>query len=317
MEKEKIGKTALVLSGGSSLGIFQAGVCEVISEHPLFSSIEIFSGTSAGAINSALLAYGYKPKDLRVFWEDVGKLFYPEMIKQSMLNFITRPFLRLFGKEYNYIFNTKKARDLLIKYFKGENLPLLEKTLILNMVDAKKGTVIRITNKKIDDPDYIYEPNISVDSILASASIPIIFNPVSRFNTLLWDGGLLVNTPLSPAAAFEATTIVPVLCSLPEYENDISGFGNALGQVCNIVLGRSYDLDRKLLLHKNKLVSLGDKNYYYVNLYSPIRPTPTDHLSTWASFNFSSKKLNSLYEIGKNEAKIWLEKLKLDSEDSV
>lgn len=305
-------KLAFVLSGGSAMGIFQAGVYEVLLNQPLFSEPEIFSGTSAGAINSSLIAYGYKPQELCLFWEEVGKVFYPEIIKQSFLNIITRPFQHLFGHNYNYFFNTQQLRKLLVKYFKGEQLPLLEKTVILNMVDAKKGAVIRISNKKIEKPNYIFEPNLSVDSILASASIPALFNPVSKFNTLLWDGGLLVNTPLAPAIDFGATTIVPVLCSIPEYEADISSIGNALGQAVNIILDRSYNLDRKLLLHKNKLAHLGEAKYQPIDLYTPIRPDSTDNLSAWASFNFTQKKLASFYEIGKNEGLKWLKKPQLD-----
>jgi len=40
---------------------------------------------------------------------------------------------------------------------------------------------------------------ITVDMVLASASIPLLFPPVRVGHHLLWDGGLLVNTPLAPA----------------------------------------------------------------------------------------------------------------------
>ncbi len=311
MDKDE--KLALVFSGGSAMGIFQIGAYEVLHSSQKFASLQILSGTSAGAINSALIAYGYLPAEIYQFWVEVGQLFYKEISLQLLGNLFSRPFLRLFGRQYNYLFKTQKMRALLVRYFKGEALPLLEKTLILNMVDAKTGGVVRISNQKTSHPDYIYEPNISVDSILASASIPVLFSPVSRFGTLLWDGGLLVNTPLAPAAEFGATTIIPILCSVPEAQSDISTLGNALGQMANIVLDRSYDLDRKLLIHKNKLVVHGEENYHHINLYQPVRPNSSDHLGAWASFNYTQKNLNALYAMGKREATQWLKTATFDT----
>ncbi|MES2614991.1 MAG: patatin-like phospholipase family protein [Bdellovibrionota bacterium] len=306
-------KLALVLSGGNSLGIFQAGVCEVLATLKDFANPDIITGTSAGAINAALLGYGYTPQEMVSFWKEVGHLFYPQLIKQGLFDIFARPFAELFGKNYNYLLDTEKLRKLLIKHFKGETLPLLEKTIVLNTVNAKTGQVIRICNKKIEKPDYIYEPNFSVDSILASAAIPVLFKPIERFNTLLWDGGLLVNTPLTPATDFNANRIVPVLCSIPDEQADVSTLGNSLSQAFNIMLGRSYDLDRKMLLDKNELSKFGRKGYGFVDLYSPIRPNSADNLSAWASFNYGESNLDKLYNVGKDECTKWFENLKLDS----
>ena len=51
--------------------------------------------------------------------------------------------------------------------------------------------------------------------VLASASIPLLFPPVEIGTHLLWDGGLLVNTPLAPVVALGADEIVTVLVTEP------------------------------------------------------------------------------------------------------
>jgi len=56
---------------------------------------------------------------------------------------------------------------------------------------------------------------ITVDMVLASASIPLLFPPVRVGHHLLWDGGLLVNTPLAPAVMLGAEDIVTVLVTEP------------------------------------------------------------------------------------------------------
>ena len=56
---------------------------------------------------------------------------------------------------------------------------------------------------------------ITVDMVLASASIPLLFPPVQVGRHLLWDGGLLVNTPLAPVVALGADEIIPVLVTEP------------------------------------------------------------------------------------------------------
>ena len=51
--------------------------------------------------------------------------------------------------------------------------------------------------------------------VLASASIPLLFPPVQIGQHLLWDGGLLVNTPLAPVVAMGADEIITVLVTEP------------------------------------------------------------------------------------------------------
>ena len=66
----------LVLSGGGARGAFQVGVYERLLRDPRFAKgPAIVSGTSAGAINGALIA-GNRPEDrvarLRDFWNLVS-----------------------------------------------------------------------------------------------------------------------------------------------------------------------------------------------------------------------------------------------------
>src|SRR5439155_1040987 len=84
--------------------------------------------------------------------------------------------------------------------------------LALTTVDANTGQVVRfVTAPVLPSPEYVVVDAITVDMVLASASIPLLFPPVQIGPHLLWDGGLLVNTPLAPVVALGADEIVTVL----------------------------------------------------------------------------------------------------------
>src|SRR5271169_1847592 len=63
----------LVLSGGGSRGAFQVGVYERLLRDPRFARGPIaLSGTSAGAINAALIAAGRSPRQMMQFWNEIA-----------------------------------------------------------------------------------------------------------------------------------------------------------------------------------------------------------------------------------------------------
>jgi NTE family protein len=63
----------LVLSGGGARGAFQVGVWKVLLEHPqgLGALPQVISGTSAGALNGALIAAGLSPDQMLEFLLDL------------------------------------------------------------------------------------------------------------------------------------------------------------------------------------------------------------------------------------------------------
>src|SRR5262245_24397336 len=63
----------LVLSGGRARGVFQVGVYEELLKDPRFTGRPmVLSGTSAGAINAALIAAGRSPREMMQFWNVIA-----------------------------------------------------------------------------------------------------------------------------------------------------------------------------------------------------------------------------------------------------
>jgi len=63
----------VVLSGGGARGAFHVGVYERLLEDRRFAAgPSVLSGTSAGAINAALIAAGKTPAEMMQFWRGIA-----------------------------------------------------------------------------------------------------------------------------------------------------------------------------------------------------------------------------------------------------
>jgi NTE family protein len=115
--------------------------------------------------------------------------------------------------ESESIFTTAPFRRKLIHAFGGEELPAMTQTVILNAMDKHTKELVRMSNHKLtpQKSGYIFNPRLHVDHLLASCSVPVLFNAVLTEDRTLWDGLLLGNTAMAPAAAFGATHILPIL----------------------------------------------------------------------------------------------------------
>src|SRR5262249_54463569 len=121
------------------------------------------------------------------------------------------------GIRTSFLFDTTPVKNVLARFIGRTYVPAGKVRLAINTVDARTGRVVRIVNHRptksprASQLHYRYEREITLDMLLASASIPLLFNPVPVGDHLLWDGGLLVNSPMAPAVALGARRIVPVL----------------------------------------------------------------------------------------------------------
>ncbi|MBI1183733.1 hypothetical protein GC194_05655 [bacterium] len=160
-------ENGLVLSGGGAKGFAHIGVLKALNEKGIYP--DIISGTSAGSIVASLYADGHAPDDiLKIF---SGKDLY------SLVQ-IVMPKRGLF-----------KMKDL---------LAMLKNNLSAHRIeDLKIKTYICATNFSTGRVKYFYEGHI-IKPIIASASIPVLFQPVLINEDLYVDGGMFANLPVEP-----------------------------------------------------------------------------------------------------------------------
>jgi predicted acylesterase/phospholipase RssA len=354
----------LVLSGGGARGAFQVGVYEKLRRDPRFAGRPaVLSGTSAGAINAALIAAGKSARQMMEFWNGIAddppvtaspvffhtavrtllRLSLEEAARWVRSSRPLRAFLQrarnqwppqpgsllavcveyllatrfelvsrlLDGIREPYLADTNQLRRRLIDAVGGECIPTNGMRLAINTVDAHTGQVVRFVNAETPftrPPDYIIVDAITVDMVLASASIPLLFPPVRIDNRVLWDGGLLVNTPLAPVVALGADEIITVLVTEPPDATSapFTRFGRAVERTVDSFLENAYNIDRKLLLERNRLARLQNHRYRDVVLYEAVRPARSACFNAGSYLYFERRVLAEMYAAGRRAAGKWL-----------
>lgn len=352
-----------VLSGGGARGAFQVGAFERLVEDGRFGHPAIIAGTSAGAINAALIAAGRTPAELHAFWLDIADdppvvaspAFFWDVVRgvarlggREVLRWLSDPgparaFLRRLGNHLHpapgqglallveylltsrfelvsalldsihvpFLADTTRLRERLVDAVGGERVPNRGIRLAINTVDARTGRVVRwvtAPSPLVRAPDYVVVDAITVDMVLASASIPLLFPMVRIGSRLLWDGGLLVNTPLAPAVALGADEIVTILVTEgpDERHDEPPSFGWAVERAIDSFLENAYNVDRKLLLERNRLARATSARYRDVRLYEAVRPARGACFSAGSYLYFERRVIEDLHAAGRAAASDWL-----------
>ncbi|OQP63075.1 hypothetical protein A3860_03630 [Niastella vici] len=160
-------KTGIVLSGGGVRGFAHLGLLQVLEE--LGIQPYAISGVSAGAIVGAFYAAGHSPALIR----DILK-------KNSYFGWSS------FLLNKDGLFSMKVLRKVLQTYIPGNSFESLNKKLYITATDFASNETITFSKGKL------------IDAVIASASVPAIFEPVKIDDHILVDGGLLNNFPVEP-----------------------------------------------------------------------------------------------------------------------
>lgn len=158
-------KIGIALSGGGSRGLAHLGALKALSE--LGIKPTMIAGTSAGSLVGAFTAAGYSPDFI---FETIQSL--------GILNSIKIAFNR-FG-----LFKMDKIEDILLKFIPHNSFEKLKTSLIVCATDIAKGEAVYFSQGELIKP------------VLASCSIPGIFEPIKFQNRVLVDGGVTNNLPI-------------------------------------------------------------------------------------------------------------------------
>ena len=211
-EKVRSGKKVLnlALQGGGAHGAFAWGVIDRILEE---TSIEVegIVGTSAGAMNAAVTAYGLSRggnegarEALLEFWKKIS-----EAAKKGPLQ--PTPFDRMFAKSKGSLEFSPGyiMMDAISRIFSPYQLnpsnsnPLRE--VISSVVDfdvihhaQKVKLFISASNVTKGRLRVFDKSDVTVDAVLASACLPFMFQAVEIDGEHYWDGGYMGNPPIYP-----------------------------------------------------------------------------------------------------------------------
>jgi predicted acylesterase/phospholipase RssA len=217
------------------------------------------------------------------------------------------------GVSDHSILRADPVRRLLVRALGGEHVRTAPGVrLAVNAVDIRHCRPARFVNTAPSDagPEYIVSDMIDVDMVLGSASIPFLLPTTAVGPHRLWDGSLLVNTPLASAISLGASEIIPVMSNArPDGSRDLRHMGDSLQRLADVIIENCFNLDRKLLLERNKLArnpQVAGKQYREIVLYEAIRPPHSAAFDAGSYLNFSKQRLDLMYEQGRRSAEEWL-----------
>jgi NTE family protein len=197
----------LALQGGGSHGAFTWGVLDRLIEEP-WLRIEAISGTSAGAMNAALVADGWTQGGaegaraaLEAYWRRVSQAAAFSPLQRSPLD-------RLMGR---WTLDTSPAyvmMDMMARVISPYDLnPLglnpLRTILAENINFDRLGRApiklfITATNVRTGRGRIFRNAEITADVLLASACLPTMFQAIEIDGDPYWDGGYAGNPTLTP-----------------------------------------------------------------------------------------------------------------------
>src|SRR5215831_13772028 len=196
----------LALQGGGSHGAFTWGVLDRLLEEKWLDVVAI-SGTSAGAMNAAVLADGWTAggaegarEALNQYWHRVSRAAAFSPLQRSPLD-------RLMGR---WTLDTSPAyvfTDLMSRLFSPYDLPLdynpLRKVLA-ESIDFERlarspiKLFITATRVRTGRGRIFRNAEITADVLLASACLPTMFRAIEIDGEAYWDGGFAGNPTITP-----------------------------------------------------------------------------------------------------------------------
>ena len=200
-------KIGLVLAGGGGKGAYELGVWKALKQLNLTKYISVFSGTSIGAFNSILFAMDEVEKADKL-WEEVTM---EKLIKRGIGLYIGGKNLQLAKK-----FLTDKLEHGAIS--NDGAVEIVEKYLDFDKIKENNKICYAACTKlpnfnakyfKIND----YDNETAKKIILASASLPLIYDSTEVLGEKYIDGGIADNVPIQPVYGERCDIIIVVLLS--------------------------------------------------------------------------------------------------------
>ena len=324
MKNGVIKRINLAMQGGGAHGALLWGILDALLEDDKIE-FDSISATSAGAINATILAHGLANggkkgarEALRTFWETVSNISnsYQWMkmtplesllgtkTENSVSYMIFDQLNKLFSPYQLNPLNINPLRDLIKKTvdFKKIN-DSSELQLFISATNVKTGKIRVFTNNEIN-----------LDSVMASACLPFLFQAVKIKDDYYWDGGYMGNPAIFPLFYHSKCRDILILHINPIYrENVPNTTTEILNRVNEISFNSSLMREMRAVSFINKLL---DENWIKDEYKDQIHRYYMHAIRadvTMQSFSMASKMntdwdfINQLYTEGRNQGIAWLE----------
>ncbi|MBL7555399.1 MAG: patatin-like phospholipase family protein [Bdellovibrionaceae bacterium] len=287
---------ALILSGGGARGAYQAGVAqgiyEVLKSAGLPMKIDHFSGVSAGAINAAHLASQWNDQEHAIktlvdLWSQLksSDIYYTDAINLGKIGLKWVSELSLGGatgtaNEGRALLDTEPLKAFLKKKLETDKIASnldkeLFRSLIITAVDYYDSTAVSFIQTKKDFKSWkkqrrtSEEAKITVDHILGSSAIPLLFPPRPIENRFFGDGCVRNSHPCAPSIYLGAQKLLVIgvksrASNFYEKDSHVMTKAPSVARVVNLLLNAvlldnvEHDVER--LIRMNQIVHQADNS---------------------------------------------------------
>ncbi len=212
-------KVGLVLSGGGAKGLAHIGALKVIEEAGV--KIDYIGGTSMGAIIGALYASGYSADELdSIFRKTNFSLLIQDNLPRSAKTFYEKENSERYAVSLPF---DKFKISVPPAYSGGQNIYHVLVRLLYHVKDVKDFNQLPIpfvclaTNVETGE-EVILNKGYLPEAIMASGTLPSLFEPAIVDGKVLIDGGVVNNYPIHKVKELGADVIIGI-----DVQNGLSG----------------------------------------------------------------------------------------------
>ncbi len=328
----------LALQGGGSHGAFTWGVLDRLLEDDGLN-IAGMSGTSAGALNGAVMLSGYAKghvqgdekaarvqaqQALRDFWQDVsrhGPIFSPLSIQsngtlKAEFNFDQFPvyqwmnmFTRAFSPyEFNPL-NLNPLKDVLNRHVDIE-------ALRQGSAHCGISLFVTATSVRTGQAKVFADEELSIDALMASACLPYVFQAIEIDGEAYWDGGYTGNPALYPLIYnTDASDILLIKINALHRADTPTRSMDIIDRLSEITFNTSLIGELRAIAFVKQLLSeqkIDAGRYKNLNMHMVADDEGLLPYNASSKFNSDWAFLQQLHDMGYASASTWLTSHKAD-----
>jgi NTE family protein len=286
--------------------------------------IDGISGTSAGAMNGVVFTDGFIKggrmgaiESLEKFWKAVSK---SALISSG--NSLMPWFMR--GKDQWNVDNFPPfmMADFMARMFSPYHINPLDlnplRDILAEMVDFEtlrsrkdiklfvSATNVRTCKLKVFGTDEMY-----VETLLASACLPLMFQAVEFDGEKYWDGGYMANPAIAPLIHNCVSKDVLIIQINPMNRPDVpTSAREILNRINEVSFNSTLAREMSGIATISKLIDEGklrDTPFHRVNFHMICAEEEMSQLGAASKFNADWKFLSHLYELGVDTTDKWLD----------
>ena len=307
-------RVSLALQGGGSHGAYTWGVLDRLVEEPDLV-IDAVSGTSAGAMNGALLVDGWSrggrdgaQHALRTFWHEVSKagdaVFNPWRYVDAW------PALRNFASAWG---------EALARLWSPYDNPMYRNplaTIVQAAIDfdslarcRRPPLFVCATNVLTNERRVFSGGELVPETLLASACLPTLFQAVRIEDDYYWDGGYTGNPAIEPLLGYSDDVLIVEVNALRRAEVPTRAV-DIFNRLNEISFNTSLIQELHVIETMNKLIangSLVDPKYRPIRFHCIVGDPAMTSLGADTKHYTGWDFLQALHALGRAAAQRWIE----------